>query len=74
MTNTILISLAGLAVGAIVLGFLVVRYGKNKRHQSRLDDAFDRAQQVQRSGSGLQGKPYSLYGSASWSSDTQQER
>ena len=73
MAKAALISIASLAVGAIVLALFV--YGqRKKRHQDRLDDAFERARMVQRSGSGVQGKPYSLYGDSSWSEQGRQER
>ena len=66
MAKIVLVSIASLAVGAIVLALYI--YGqRKKRYQDRLDEAFERARMVQRSGSGVQGKPYSLYGASSWS-------
>jgi uncharacterized iron-regulated membrane protein len=68
-TIIVLISLA-LPVVALAALWLVIGWWRRKRRQSRLAKAFARARQVRESGSGLQGKPYSLYGESSWSDDS----
>lgn len=76
MANTFiiygLIAVAALAV-VFLLGALRGRK-RSRRRQDRLGLAFERARIVSRSGSGLQGTPYSLYGESSWTSHTNQDR
>ncbi|MEX2615066.1 MAG: hypothetical protein WD767_03120 [Alphaproteobacteria bacterium] len=47
---------------------------RSRRRQDRLGLAFERARIVARSGSGLQGTPYSMYGESSWSNHTNLDR
>ena len=73
-TTTILVYLVA-GLGLIALGavlWLAVRHGRRNRRQSRLERGFERAQTVARSGSGVQGTPYSVYGESAWSNDTRE--
>jgi hypothetical protein len=51
-------------VGLVAYG--VVRIVRHWRRQRRLDRGFERARRVRRSGSGEQGRPYSVYTEDSW--------
>ncbi|MEO5374534.1 MAG: hypothetical protein H7840_09670 [Alphaproteobacteria bacterium] len=57
-------------VGAIILWpavFLALRYVRVRRHQRRLDSAFERGLRVQNSGTGEMGQPRPLHGEHFWS-------
>lgn len=62
-----------IAAAALALVFLAgaLRFTlgrkRSRRRQYRLGLAFERARIVGRTGSGLQGTPYSVYGESSWS-------
>ncbi len=66
-TATVLMSLIGpgLIAFAVVLWF-VIGWRRRRRRQARLERGFQRARGVERTGSGIQGTPYSLYGTSSW--------
>lgn len=69
-TLTILVViLAGLGLIALagVLGFVIG--SRRRRQQAHLGKGFERARMVERTGSGIQGTPYSVYGKSSWSGD-----
>jgi hypothetical protein len=55
----------GLAVLAVVL-WVVLAVRRYRRRQDRLSRGFERAQKASKTGSGIQGKPYSVYGEPSW--------
>lgn len=67
----ILVSVAGLSVLAVG-AWLVLAWRDRRQRRSRLDRAFARGRLVQRTGTGVQGKPYSLYGEIFWSDDSGQ--
>ncbi len=64
---TLILLLTASVIFLAVVLWLVFRWLRKSRRQSRLDEAFERARKVRQSGSGLQGKPYNLYGESSWS-------
>jgi len=70
-TTIVLLLVAG--VGVLVLTsvlWVMIRHGRKHRRQGRLERGFERARRVARSGSGVQGTPYSVYGESAWSDDT----
>tara|TARA_R110001606_G_scaffold324796_1_gene471540 strand:+ start:53 stop:283 length:231 start_codon:yes stop_codon:yes gene_type:complete len=67
-----LIAVASLGL-VLLLGLLRGRK-RSRRRQNRLGVAFERARIVERTGSGLQGTPYSVYGESSWSDHTHSGR
>lgn len=71
-TTTIVMLLVaglGLLVLVAVLLRIALRQGRRQRRQDRLERGFERARTVARSGSGVQGTPYSVYGESAWSND-----
>ena len=68
MIRIVLVSIAGLSILAVVAWF-VLAWRERKRRRSRLDRAFTRGRLVQRTGTGVQGKPYSVYGEIFWTDD-----
>ena len=74
MTMLVILAAAvGLAVLAAML-WVFVGWQKKRRRQARLDMAFSRARTVERTGSGLQGTPYSVYGESAWADHTRDSR
>jgi hypothetical protein len=70
-TTIILILVAGLGLTALAAVLrAAIRNRRRGRRQGRLERGFERAREVARSGSGIQGTPYSVYGEAAWSDDT----
>lgn len=67
----LLVAGLGLFVLAIVL-WTLIRHRRRNRRQGRLERGFERARTVARSGSGIQGTPYSVYGESAWSRDTRE--
>ena len=72
-TTTFVVAGLGLIALAAIIR-LVVSWRRHKQHSARLQDAFERAREVGRSGSGIQGKPYSVYGETSWQDDSRSSR
>lgn len=69
------ITVAGLGVLALIAGlWLLLGQRRKRRHQNRLDIAFERARTVERTGSGLQGMPYSVYGESAWADHSRDGR
>lgn len=66
--------IAAVALGLVLLIGALRGRKRSRRRQDRLGLAFERARIVSRSGSGLQGTPYSMYGESSWSSHTNLDR
>ena len=64
LATTILIGLGLVALAVALWIALLIR--SNKRRQDRLARGFERAQKASKTGSGIQGKPYSVYGEPSW--------
>lgn len=52
-----------------VVAWFVLAWREKRRRRSRLDRAFTRGRLVQRTGTGVQGKPYSVYGEIFWADD-----
>ena len=70
-TTFILLLVAGMGVFVLAgVLWIMIRHGRRYRRQDRLERGFERARRVARSGSGVQGTPYSLYGESAWSDDT----
>ena len=62
MTTIIIIAVAVVVLVLPVAALrIVLGWRRNMRHQAKLDEAFERARQARRSGSGIQGTPYSHY-------------
>jgi len=60
-------SILGIAAFVVVIVYLAgAKMRTNRRRQSRLSGAFERAQTVRTRGSGLQGSPYSIYAEPVW--------
>ena len=69
-TTIIFILVAGLGLAALAAAlWAAIRHRRRGRRQGRLERGFERAREVARSGSGVQGTPYSVYGEAAWSDD-----
>lgn len=68
----ILLFSVGLVFLAAVL-WLVFRWQRKSRQQSRLNEAFDRARKVRQSGGGLQGQPYNPYSESSWTDHSRRD-
>ena len=69
--------IAAIGIGiAVLAGLLIAVAGwrRKRRRQARLDLAFSRARTVERTGSGLQGTPYSVYGESAWADFTRNDR
>jgi hypothetical protein len=62
------IVLAVVILGALAL-WIKRRQWAKEINQEKLASAFDRAARVRGSGTGEQGKPYSVYGPRSWGED-----
>ncbi len=64
------------AIGLVALaGVLwVATTWRRERQRARLERGFERARKVEKSGSGIQGTPYSVYGSSSCSDGTRPKR
>ena len=61
------LGLAGPTVGSAYVTMALVKGSRRKRNREmRLNRAFDRAALVQRTGIGVQGKPYSIYAEPAW--------
>jgi hypothetical protein len=62
-----------IVLAVVILGLLAVwikrRQWAKEIKQEKLASAFDRAARVRGSGTGEQGKPYSVYGPRSWGED-----
>jgi hypothetical protein len=69
----ILAAAVGIAVLTVLL-WAFFGWQKKRRRQARLDIAFSRARTVERTGSGLQGTPYSVYGESAWADHTRDGR
>jgi len=71
-TTTIsLVLVAGLGFIALAaVPWIAIRHRRKGRRQGRLERGFERAREVARSGSGVQGTPYTVYGESAWSDDT----
>jgi len=63
MTTTIIFIAVALVVLLLPVAALriVLGWRRETRHQAKLDEAFERARRARRSGSGVQGMPYSDY-------------
>ena len=72
MIRIVLVSIAGLSILAVV-AWLMLAWRERRRRRSRLDRAFSRGRLVQRTGTGVQGKPYNVYGEIFWSDDHQEK-
>ena len=60
--------LTGLGLVALAIAlWIAFRIRRHKRRQASLSRGFERAQKASKTGSGIQGKPYSVYGEPSWS-------
>lgn len=55
-----------LAVVGVTVAYWAIRAVRRSRHQRRLARGFDRARRVRQSGSGEQGRPYSVYTEETW--------
>jgi len=59
--------LGGLAVASALVALSALNGSRRRRkRERRLSRAFDRATLVQRTGIGVQGKPYSIYAEPAW--------
>ena len=70
----VLTIIAGIGVVALAGVLWVAITWRRERQKARLERGFERARKVEKSGSGIQGTPYSVYGSSSWSDDTRPGR
>lgn len=61
--------LLAVVIVAVVALWIKRRQWEKEIKQERLASAFDRAARVRGSGTGEQGKPYSVYGPRSWGED-----
>lgn len=75
VTAIIYLIFAGLSLLGLIAAFaLVAAARRRKRRQERLEIAFERSRRVNLSGSGIQGKPYSVYSEPSWTEKSRSRR
>lgn len=60
------ILVGGVGVLVFIIGMVAVAIRRRREHQERLAISFERARLVRENGSGIQGKPYGVYGPLHW--------
>lgn len=74
-TSTAIVIILGLGLIALAAAvWLIITMQRSKRRQDRLSRGFERAQKASKTGSGIQGKPYSVYGEPSWTDKINKSR
>ena len=74
MTAITFIIVLTASVVILALAVVAVRlHLAKRREQDRLSTAFDRARTVAKSGGGMQGTPYNVYGESAWSDDSRHQ-
>jgi hypothetical protein len=58
----------------VAVSWIVIGWQRKKRRQAKLARGFERARKAAKTGSGIQGKPYSIYGEPSWSDKARDKR